>query len=277
MDRELNIFKFRFIINTSILLIFCSGLYFFYLKYEDTLFQFNFISGWVLFVIILFLHLFNIRKMVPFLPLGKMTLWMQSHIYVGIFSIIIFIIHLDGNLPGGVIGLILTGMFLLLFFGGLFGLVIYTLFPRRLTIRGEEVIFERIPAIRDAIKDKIKNLIVRSFMVAESTSISAFHQQKLKKYLDGPKDFWHHVLNLNKPYGDIRYMMDGLERYLNDEEKEIFREIRELVLIKTNLDFHYAGQKLLRYWLFFHIPVSYLIILVATLHLIIAYAFTGDM
>lgn len=277
MDRELNMFKFRFIINTSLLLILCSALYFFYLKYEGTLFQFNFISGWVLFLIVIFLHLFNIRKMVPFLPLGNMSLWMQSHIYIGIFSIIVFIIHLDGNLPGGVIGIILTGMFLFLFFGGILGLIIYTLFPRRLAIRGDEVIFERIPAIRNALQDKIKNLIVRSFMVAESTSISAFHQQQLKKYLEGPKDFWHHILNSNKPYSKIRYLMNSFERYLNDEEKKIFREIRELVLIKTNLDYHHAGQTILRYWLFFHIPVSYLIILIATLHLIIVYAFTGDM
>jgi uncharacterized protein (DUF2062 family) len=64
--------------------------------------------------------------------------------------------------------------------------------------------------------------------------------------------------------------MDALDRYLDEREKAIAREIRDWIETKQNLDFQYASQRLLKLWLFVHIPCTYSLILLGVVHGIIA-------
>ena len=50
---------------------------------------------------ILFLALYNVRKKLPFLPLGSSTAWLQWHLYVGIGSVGVFALHAGLRWPTG--------------------------------------------------------------------------------------------------------------------------------------------------------------------------------
>ena len=54
--------------------------------------------------------------------------------------------------------------------------------------------------------------------------------------------------------------------YLSDDEKVIAEQIREWIETKENLDFQEAAQRLLKGWLFVHIPLSGALLLLGGVH-----------
>jgi hypothetical protein len=69
--------------------------------------------------------------------------------------------------------------------------------------------------------------------------------------------------------------MQDLRRYLSDDEQTGCERLFTLVRRKDDLDFHDARQKTLKLWLFVHIGLTYALILLATLHAVLAHAFHG--
>src|SRR5438105_15944652 len=63
--------------------------------------RFTYLSGWVLFGLMLVLTAYNGRKKVPFLPLISSQAWLQFHIYAGWFTGVLFLIHVSFRLPTG--------------------------------------------------------------------------------------------------------------------------------------------------------------------------------
>jgi len=57
----------------------------------------------------------------------------------------------------------------------------------------------------------------------------------------------------------------------------ILSELNDLAEAKNDLDYHYALQGGLKYWLFFHIPTTYALLIFATVHAILVHAFTGGL
>ena len=62
-------------------------------------------------------------------------------------------------------------------------------------------------------------------------------------------------------------------RYLDEAESEYLAKIEDLVAQKDGLDYQYAHQSLLKYWLFVHVPLTYALLVLALLHLILVHAF----
>ena len=54
-------------------------------KYS-TLVNYACLTGWALLVGMFVLTIYNVRKKLPFLPLGKSETWLQIHIYLGFFT-----------------------------------------------------------------------------------------------------------------------------------------------------------------------------------------------
>ena len=93
----------------------------------------------------------------PFLPLGKSETWLQIHIYLGFFTTLLFLIHLNFRLPQSWFAITLAWLFVLVSGSGVVGLFFSRVLPRRLATRGGEVIFEKIPALRHALKTEAEN------------------------------------------------------------------------------------------------------------------------
>ena len=66
-----------------------------------------------------------------------------------------------------------------------------------------------------------------------------------------------------------------LRRYLNQQENEYAERLRDLVNKKDELDFHYALNLALKAWLLVHVPASYSLFILAALHVVAVYAFSG--
>lgn len=234
-----------------------------------------FLTGWVLLTGMLLLTLLNVRKKLPFLPVVPVRFWLQFHLYLGWFTLGVFLVHVDFTMPNGALELTIAILFAVVALSGVFGILVSRSFAQRLTRRGEEVIYERIPLFRHQLREAADDLSAFSVEKTGSTSIAEFYMNNLQTWFRGPRDFIEHLFELNGRIFQLERAFDDVNRYLNDDEKEQLVELRALVRKKYDLDYSYTLQRTLKYWLFVHIPVTYALLVFSIVHVVLVHAFTG--
>ena len=235
--------------------------------------NYAFFTGWVLLGGMFVLTIYNVRKKLPFLPLGKSETWLQIHIYLGFFTTLLFLIHLNFRLPHGWFEITLAWLFVLVSGSGFVGLFFSRVLPRRLATRGGEVIFEKIPALRHALKTEAENLALGAD--AKSPVIAEFYAKRLADFFSGPKNSWLHLVESRRPVSALLAELDDLRRFATDADREKIEKLTALVRQKDGLDYHRSLQLALRLWLFVHIPLTYGLMIFTVLHIVIVFAFSG--
>ena len=268
-------FRRRRLVNTLWLLLACCLLFLAEAVAENQLYQTRFLTGWVLLAAVVGLTVLNFRKKLPILPLGKVAAWVQIHIYLGLFAFVAYWIHADALVPTGFLDILLGALFLLVAFSGVVGLWLSRVLPRRLTRKGENLLYERLPGFGAQLGREVEELVMRSASEYNSTSIPRFYHDRLRPFFLKPRNFWAHVFQSRVPLHRLAEQMRAVERYLGNDEKEIMAAIAQRVETKNGLDYQYAAQSLLKRWLFVHIPITYGMLLVAVIHVMLAYAFDG--
>ncbi len=223
------------------------------------------------------LALFNSRKKLPFLPLLRAATWTQFHIYAGWFSIFLFLLHTGLRWPDGLFESLLASVFTLVALSGVFGLYLSRTLPARLTHHGENVIYERIPALRSKLQRDVEALVLKSVEDTKSCTIADFYATRLKSYFDRPRNFFYYLTRGQAPLKNILSEIRLLERYTNEREHAILAELTECLQAKENLDFQLAGQGLLKYWLFVHIPLTASLLLLGAFHGLLVFYFAGGL
>ncbi|MCF6287256.1 MAG: hypothetical protein L3K26_19050, partial [Candidatus Hydrogenedentes bacterium] len=218
------------------------------------------LSGWVLLLSIFGLALYNVRKKLPFLPLGSSAAWLQLHIYVGQVTLALFAVHVRWRIPNGLLEGVLAILYLLVFTSGVLGLFITRLFPRRMTARGGEVIYETIPAMRRQVHEKVEKLVSEGLQETNSTAVAEIYLEHLKTYFDRAQGFWSHLFHTRRRQQKLLQELQWKMRYLSDAEKQTLQQIIECVHSKESLDYHDAHQSTLKYWLFLHLPLTYALV-----------------
>lgn len=245
------------------------------LLYDMSLRDSAFLNGWILFSFMVLLSIFNLRKKLNILPLLRMSLWLQIHIYVGIICLLLFMLHTDFALPNGLFEIILWGLYMTMTVSGLIGVFLSRVLPHRISARGERVIFERIPVLRAQITRDVEELVMSSVKETRASTIADFYTEELAPYLRQPKNLLGHLLGARKPERRLHVAIRELERYLDDRGRQILEEIDSLISAKADLDYQYATQLTLKGWLFFHLPLNYGMMLFSLAHIIVVYAFAS--
>jgi hypothetical protein len=235
----------------------------------------SYLSGWALFALMLLLSAYNGRKKLPFLPLLSSRAWLEFHVYAGLFTAVLFGVHVSGRVPSGPFELSLAGLFALVTVSGVAGLFLSRALPVRLTTMGGEVPFERIPAIRHDIRQEAESLALQSAADSRSTIVADFYLRRLKDFFDGPRHFWPHVFEVRRPVSRLLQEVGDLNRYVGDKDQAALDRLAALVRQKNGLDYHRALQLVLKGWLFVHIPLTYSLLLVAVAHVVLVFAFSG--
>jgi len=246
-----------------------------HLRHLGTMPRLSYLTGWVLFGLILALTLYNARKKLPFVPLLSSEAWLQFHIYAGLLTGVLFAIHISYRLPTGWFEGILAWLYALVMLSGFFGLFISRTIPQRLTTRGGEVLFERIPAIRRQLQERAEALALKSIPEVKFTTIADFYARELKDFFEDTRNVWLHLFEVRTPLNRLLNKISDLNRYLNEQERAALDQIAALVRQKDGLDYHYALQLTLKLWLFTHIPLTYSLLLFALAHIVLVFAFSG--
>jgi hypothetical protein len=274
MAQQMISFRSRWLLGVGLTALICGIYWGLDQTFANGLLPARLISGLVLFAVILLLALFNARKKLPFLPLRKASVWLQIHIYAGLFAMALFLIHVHFKPPRGWLETALAVLFVAVSLSGVFGLAISRWIPARLALRGENVVFERIPALRWKIKQEVEALALASVPQTHSTTIADFYERRLRSYFERPHSLWGELPGYSKSLHVLLSEVEDLDRYLNAEERKLMAQIAEFIRIKENLDFQLAAQGLLKLWLFVHIPLSYALILIGLVHGILAWKFS---
>ena len=261
--------------NISIVILVALVLLIGHQVYSVALYQEQFLSGWLLIGTVLFLTFYNARKKISMLPIGTAAKWLQLHIYLGLLSILLFFLHVSWRIPNGWLEGLLAVFFIGVSLSGVTGLYLNRRLSKLLTRRGEEVIFERIPGFIAGLRSEAEELALQCASGTNSSTISDYYAADLAPFFSGPKNLMHHFLGSRRALFEMIKQTTNMDRYLNDKEREFAEKIRQLIEKKDELDYHYALQAILKGWLFIHIPLTYGMIILAAIHLVLAYAFSG--
>ena len=235
----------------------------------------DYLTGWVLLGVILFLALYNGRKKIPFLPLGSSETWLQLHIYIGYLALVIFVVHGNYRWPSGGFEIALASVFGVVMLSGVGGLVLSRQIPRRLALRGGEVFFERIPAYRRAILDRAEKLAVDSTRQTEASTLLEFYTRDLREFFAARGRYLPHWFEDQSRVQRVLARVEDLKRFTNDSENQVLEEFAELVRERDRLDYHAALQGILKGWLFVHIPFTVSLLVFILAHIVLVFGFSS--
>lgn len=230
-------------------------------------------SGVFLYLMMLFLASYNLRKKITMLPLLKSSTWLQMHIYVGVLSIFVFFIHISYRIPNGAYEVALALCYLVSVVTGFFGLYISRRFPVVMTPEMGTTIFEEIPRDIKRLREQAEAVVFASLKETNQSSLADFYVYRLASFFQEPRNFFNHLVGSRQHILKIETATKGVRRYLNEKEIELLEQIEALVHRKDQLDRQYCLQSVLKGWLFVHIPFSYGVLVLGTFHAILAYRF----
>lgn len=236
-----------------------------------------YLSGWFLLGLMLFLTLYNIRKKLTYPPLLSSSTWLQLHIYSGFLAFAVFFMHTGLRLPDGPFQIVLALLAVSVLVSGIVGLLLTRLIPPRLATKSEEVLFERIPTFMRELRQQAEQLVVESVKQSETTTLADFYEQRLVDFFAGARHTWRHIVQSTRPFGQLMNDLTALQRYLSASERELAGRLAELMRAKDNLDYHHAMQGALKVWLFVHIPLTYVLLLFAVVHVVLIHLFSGSL
>lgn len=232
-----------------------------------------YITGWFLLSTMALVTTLPLRKKILVPSWGSVALWYQIHLVCGLLSVVLFILHLPWKAPSGGLDIVLLILFCLLILSGLLGFTITQIFPRRLTLKGEEVFHSKIPALREQLRKEIEQLVITVVAQTGSTTLADYYTASLQDYFVRARHVWTHLIASGRPRFAILTQMNDLVRYLDDRERETLEKMIALVKKKEILDVHHALQGALRNWLLLHVPLTWGLWLFIVLHVIMAYGF----
>lgn len=266
----MNRFRRQFVVGTLLLLLGCAGVVMAHHRWSDQLPNYAFLSGWALLAVMILLALYNMRKRLNFLPLGSSEAWLQIHIYAGFFTVILFLAHVNFRVPTGWFEGVLAWLYLLVTGSGVAGLVLTRVLPRRLATRGSDIIYEKIPALRHALRLEAEGLVI-----SVGSPLAEFYAGHLGDFFNGPKHFWLHLLDSRRPLNALTLEVEDMRRYLDESQRVILDKLGDLVRRKDGLDYYYALQATLKLWLFVHLPLTYSLMIFSAWHVVLVSAFSG--
>jgi hypothetical protein len=236
---------------------------------ERNLWSVAHITGYTLFVIILTLVFFKARKRLLVLPLGTIRDWKLLHFVLGAVSLPLYFQHTGTFWPEGRYEQFIAVFFYAVSLSGLFGVILQRLYPRKLTDLGDQVIFERIPTELALLREEAQALVLLAARETSSHTLSRYYGESLYWFFQRPRFTLSHLLGTGRSEGWIQTRLFVLEKYMDPSESIYLKQLEAIALRKNGLDAHYAMQGALKLWLFVHVPVAVLLVLLACWHLIV--------
>jgi len=228
------------------------------------------VTGFTLLATIILLCLIGVRKRIPVLPLGNMSTWTQFHLYMGLFSVGVYCLHVpaiigEGRFEGG-----LSILFLAVAASGVYGIYVSRIVPKKLTVlegrnHSNPLGWQRQQLARTAdqllaeLQDNRSKQVLGHDLVCD---LSKFFNQK-------PSPTCAVV-----PWSMRRQrLLTGLgdaNRSLRQADQNLASQLAGLVRHRDNLDQHYALRLRLRVWLVLHSCLSLALLVGGLLHAAVA-------
>tara|TARA_A100001037_G_scaffold305697_1_gene346847 strand:+ start:22952 stop:23767 length:816 start_codon:yes stop_codon:yes gene_type:complete len=229
----------------------------------------EFITGYVLFGLMLGLATFNARKKLSMVPFGRSAYWLAVHVVGGIAALGLFFIHTGNVWPTGAYEQALAIVFYLVTISGIFGYIIQKIYPKRLVQTELEIIYERIPAELSELREKSESITIACTENTGSDTLARHYMESLRWYFQRPRFFLSHTLGGAAAEHWINQSYQTVSRYLSEAEREYLNNLNDLAKYKSKIDFHFACQSMMKYWLLAHVPLAAAVLALIFWHVIV--------
>jgi len=204
------------------------------------------------------------RKRFKERALGATVHWLQLHMYGGTLCLLFFFMHTGFSLPSGLQTWLLFLLMVFVSLSGLLGTWLQKWIPHALA-RGLQVeaIYERIPELVDRLRAEAEEIVSGG-----SQTLLDFHRSELAPTLARPQPGLGFLLDATGG-GRIGQMavFTHVASRLPAPEKEKLTDLRQILLEKNNLDAQLSLQRVLRLWLYLHVPASALLLALVLAHI----------
>jgi len=237
--------------------------------------------GIVGFAFMIFAGLLGARKKVPVWRLGRAQTWMRGHLWLGLLSLPIVLLH-AGFHAGGPLSAALLWLLVIVVVSGVFGAALQHYMPATMTREVPlETIYDEIEHVRAQLRAEAAEEIARAQTVAvpedpdeegaaaknaePAAPLVAFYDREIKPYLE------HAVggsvladrAQAERAFSSVRLLLPRQFHDAADNLENICEEERQLTL-QARL------HRWLHGWLLVHVPLSIALILLAAVHAVVA-------
>ncbi len=207
---------------------------------------------------------YAVRRRMPRRAPWTSHAWLQVHRFAGMFFFVLVLMHTGFRWPAGVLG---RAMWILSFWTvltGLIGVVIQRWIPRVLSSGlTTEVHYDRIPALVGTVAERAETTVASC-----SESVRRYYRTALAGVMTGPQPRLIYFVDIT---GGIQARVkdfDYLSRFVDPVEATRVAELRDLFKTKLEMDAHYTLQRALRWWLYAHVPLVGVLVVLVVLHVI---------
>ena len=216
----------------------------------------EFLTGYVLFGLMLLLAAYNARKKLSMIPAGRSAYWLAGHIVGGVTTLALYFVHTGNFWPDGGYEQAFAIVFYLTSLSGIFGFAVQRIYPKRLVQTELEIIYERIPGELAEIREQAEAAVVACTEDTGSATLARHYLESMSWFFRRPRFFVNNALGGRAADHWLNHSYETVSRYLNDNERKYLDEISELALYKAKIDYHYACQSIMKYWLLTHVPLA---------------------
>ncbi len=203
------------------------------------------------------------------LPIGKTQDWVQLHVYGGTLFLVLVLMHTGPRLPRTAFSAWLLALSVWVAASGVLGVALRKWVPRLLTSSlSLEVLYERIPELIAGVRTRCEALAA-----AGSTPLQDMFRRRLAPDLVRPRARLIYFVDPKAGIQDRLRELDFLRRLLGAEDQARLDELQSLYKAKLEMDAHYTLQRALRWWLYGHVPVSFVLLLLAAIHVVTVLAY----
>jgi hypothetical protein len=136
--------------------------------------------------IIVFECLLGLRKRFPASPLGRVKTWLSAHVWLGLMSFLLILMHSGFRWGHGLAGLLMW-LFAAILASGIFGVAMQNYIPRRMTeLVPHETIYEQIPTVLRGLRieaDERVEFVTADLGIADEDP-EFVHAGGVKQYFD---------------------------------------------------------------------------------------------
>jgi hypothetical protein len=146
---------------------------------------------------------------------------------------------------------------------GLIGVALQQWLPKILTSGlSVEAVYERIPDLIAQIRARAEKLVETC-----TDPVQEFYRKNIAIALAAPQPKMIYYLDITGGIQSRTRQFEYLRRVLAADEQAKLDRIESMFKTKLELDAHYTLQKALRWWLYTHVPLSIVLLLLVGLHL----------
>jgi len=199
------------------------------------------------------------------LRLGKAVTWRTFHLYSGILFFSLMLMHTGFKLPTGVLNGSVWWVSLIVFLSGLLGWALQKWMPKVLSSGlSTEINYARVHELVDEIRKTAEKDLSKC-----QDPVKSFYEKKVLPELQRPEAHFVYFFDITGGLQSKLREFDYLKTLLGNEEKEKLQALLQLYKAKLKIDAHYTLQRPLRWWLYAHLPVSMLLIVLVFIHILV--------